>query len=556
LKRSDRVVKGVSRAPHRSLFYALGYHPSELSKPLVAVVNAANEIIPGHVHLDLIAQAVKRGVAAAGGVPIEFPVIGICDGIAMGHLGMHYSLPSRELIADSIECMIEAHAFDAMVLITNCDKIIPGMLMAAARLDIPAVMVSGGPMLSGPCEGQSLDLAKVFEGIGKVKAGKMTEAELERVELHACPGCGSCAGMYTANTMNCLAEALGMALPGNGTVPAAYDGIRKRMAYEAGVRVVEMWKEGITPRSILTMSAFRNAIAVDLALGGSTNTALHLPAIAHAAGLNLDIWEFDELSRRVPNLCRLSPASDQHIEDLNRAGGIPAVMKELSKIGVLDLTALTVSGKSIGEIAENARVVDSSVIRSVEAPYSPTGGLVVLKGSLAPEGAIVKASAVSPSMRRRRGRAKVFDSEEAAVEAIYGGLVKAGDVVVIRYEGPAGGPGMREMLAPTSAIAGMGLDESVALITDGRFSGATRGAAVGHVSPEAYRLGPIALVEDGDEIEIDIEERRLDLLVPEEELAKRRERVSPPKPKIEKGYLARYVEFVSSASRGAVFLKG
>lgn len=556
MKRSDRVVKGVSRAPHRSLFYALGYHPSELSKPLVAVVNAANEIIPGHVHLDFIAQAVKRGVAAAGGVPIEFPVIGICDGIAMGHLGMHYSLPSRELIADSIECMVEAHAFDAMVLITNCDKIIPGMLMAAARLDIPAVMVSGGPMLSGPCDGQNLDLAKVFEGIGKVKAGKMTEAELERVELHACPGCGSCAGMYTANTMNCLAEALGMALPGNGTVPAAYDGIRKRMAYEAGVRVVEMWREGITPRSIMTRSAFRNAIAVDLALGGSTNTALHLPAIAHEAGLDLDIWEFDELSRRVPNLCRLSPASDQHIEDLNRAGGIPAVMKELSKIGVLDLSAPTVSGKTIGEIAEGAKVVDSSVIRSVEDPYSPTGGLVVLRGSLAPDGAIVKASAVSPSMRRRRGRAKVFNSEEAAVEAIYGGLVKPGDVVVIRYEGPAGGPGMREMLAPTSAIAGMGLDESVALITDGRFSGATRGAAIGHVSPEAYRLGPIALVEDGDEIEIDIEGRRLELLVPEEELAKRRAKISQPRPKIEKGYLARYVEFVSSASRGAVFLKG
>lgn len=552
--RSRKVIEGAERAPHRSLFYALGYSPEELKRPIIAIVNAANEIIPGHVHLDFIAYAAKRGVMYAGGTPIEFPVIGICDGIAMGHEGMKSSLPSREVIADSIELMVNAHHFDGLVLITNCDKIIPGMLMAAARLDIPAVIVSGGPMFSSLYKGESVDLSTVFEWVGKQKKGEITEEELEGLAMVACPGCGSCAGMFTANTMNCLSEGLGMAIPGNGTVPAGFDGMRKRIAFKAGVRVVEMVRNGIGARSIMTEKAFENAIVLDLALGGSTNSVLHLTAIAHEAGIELPLAKFDELSRKTPTLCKLSPASKQHVEDLNRAGGIPAVLKELSKLGLIHLDAMTVMGVTIGELIKTAEVLDRNVIRSVEDPYSPRGGIAILWGNLAPDGAVVKESAVKKEMLYHVGKARVFNSEEEAIEAIYGKKIKEGDIVVIRYEGPAGGPGMREMLGPTSAIAGMGLDGSVALVTDGRFSGASRGAVIGHVSPEAQRGGPIAVVQDGDEIEIDIPNRKLTLRLSDEEIRRRLSQWTPPPPKYKTGYLARYSRIVSSANRGAILL--
>ncbi len=552
--RSRNVIEGSERAPHRSLFYAAGYSPEELKRPIIGIVNAANEVIPGHVHLDFISYAAKRGVMYAGGTPIEFPVIGICDGIAMGHEGMKSPLPSREIIADSIELMAKAHQFDGLVLITNCDKIIPGMLMAAARLNLPSVIVSGGPMLSSIYKGESVDLSTVFEWVGRFKKGEITEEELESLAMVACPGCGSCAGMFTANTMNCLSEGLGMAIPGNGTVPAAYDGMRKRIAFKAGVRVVEMVKSGIKARDIMTEKAFENAIVLDLALGGSTNSVLHLPAIAYEAGVDLPLSKFDELSRKTPTLCKLSPASKQHLEDLNRAGGIPAVLKELSKLNLLHLDAMTVMGVPLGEVIKSAEVLDRNVIKSVENPYSPRGGIAILWGNLAPDGAVVKESAVRKEMLYHVGKARVFNSEEEAVEAIYGGKIKEGDVVIIRYEGPAGGPGMREMLVPTSAIAGMGLDGSVALITDGRFSGASRGAVIGHVSPEAQRGGPIAIVEDGDEIEIDIPNRRLTLRVPDEEIKRRLARWTPPPPKYKSGYLARYAKLVSSANRGAILL--
>ncbi len=552
--RSRKVVEGAERAPHRSLFYAMGYSPEELEKPLIGVVNAANEMIPGHVHLDFISYAAKKGVIHAGGTPMEFPVIGICDGIAMGHEGMKYPLPSRELIADSIETMANAYQLDGLVLITNCDKIIPGMLMAVARLNLPAVIVSGGPMLSPLYEGEAVDLITVFEWIGRLKKGEISEEELEKLSMIACPGCGSCAGMFTANTMNCLSEALGMAIPGNGTVPAGYDGIRKRIAFKAGMKVVELVKRGIKARDIMTEEAFHNAIVLDLALGGSTNTVLHLPAIAHEAGVDLPLTKFDELSGRTPTLCKISPASRQHIEDLNRAGGIPAVLKELSKLNLLKLNAMTVMGVSLGEVIKDARVLDREVIRSVEDPYSERGGLAILWGNLAPDGAVVKEAAVKREMLHHAGKARVFNSEEEAIKAIYAGKIREGDVVVIRYEGPAGGPGMREMLAPTSAIAGMGLDGSVALITDGRFSGGSRGAVIGHVSPEAQRGGPIAIVKEGDEIEIDIPNRKLILRVSEEEIKRRLSEWTPPPPKYKTGYLARYSRLVSSANKGAVLL--
>jgi dihydroxy-acid dehydratase len=500
--RSHKVTKGVDRAPHRSLFRAAGFHPAELDRPLIGIANSANEIIPGHVNLDQIARAVKDGVRLGGGTPIEFPTIGVCDGIAMNHQGMHYSLASREIIADSIEVMTEAHCFDALVLITNCDKITPGMMMAAARLDIPAIMISGGPMLAGLHKGQKIDLSSVFEGVGAVKAGRITENELQQMEQKACPGCGSCAGMFTANSMNCMAEALGLALPGNGTIPAI-SSERIILAKEAGIKILQLLKSGMNARQILTPEALDNALTVDMALGCSTNTVLHLTALAYELGIILDLNRINEISRRTPQLCRLSPAGSDRIEDLYMAGGVEAVMKELLEAGLLNATLPTVTGLSVAENLKTAKVTNSVVIRPINKPYRSEGGLAVLFGNLAPEGAVVKQGAVSESMQRFEGKARVFDSEESAVTAIGNGSIAAGSVVVIRYEGPRGGPGMREMLAPTSVLAGMGLDETVSLITDGRFSGATRGASIGHVSPEAAAGGPIAFVEDGDLIAID-----------------------------------------------------
>ena len=549
--RSDKVKKGLEKAPHRSLFYAMGYHPAELDKPLIGVVNSANEIVPGHVHLDQIAQAVKNGIFAAGGVAIEFPTIGICDGIAMGHIGMKYSLASRELIADSIEAMVEAHGFDALVFIPNCDKIIPGMLMAAARLDLPAILISGGPMLAGEFQGRSVDLSSVFEAVGAVKAGRLTAGELEALELAACPGCGSCAGMFTANSMNCITEALGMALPGNGTVPAIM-ARRQRLAKEAGMQILKLLAEDLRPSQIMTAAAFRNALAVDMALGCSTNTVLHLPAIAHELGISWDLAEINAISERTPQLCSLSPGGAYHIEDLDRAGGIQAVLKELCRKEHVDAKQLTVTASTLGTNCEKASDPDGDIIRTLEEPYSEEGGLAVLFGNLAPGGAVVKQSAVAPEMQKSTLRARVYDDEEAAVEAILEGKIAAGDVVVIRYEGPRGGPGMREMLAPTAAVAGMGLDKEVALLTDGRFSGATRGASIGHISPEAAEKGPIALVEEGDRIEIDIPGKRLALLISETEWNKRREALALPAPKVRKGYLERYAAQVSSAREGAI----
>jgi dihydroxy-acid dehydratase len=549
--RSDRVKKGLERAPHRSLFYAMGYHPAELDKPLVGIVNSANEIIPGHIHLDKLAGAVKAGVYAAGGFPLEFSTIGICDGIAMGHTGMKYSLASRELIADSIEAVVQAHGFDALVLIPNCDKIIPGMLMAAGRLDLPALLISGGPMLPGEYEGRSLDLSNMFEAVGAVKAGRMTEEELQKIELSACPGCGSCAGMFTANSMNCMAEALGMALPGNGTVPAVFAG-RQRMAREAGLKIMELLKNEVKPSHIMTEEAFRNALAVDMALGCSTNTVLHLPAIANELGIKWELSAVNMISRHTPQLCSLSPGGEHHLQDLDRVGGIQSVLKELASGGLINDQLLTVTGQKISSNCAAAPVPDGKVLRPLGQPYRPEGGLAVLFGNLAPEGAVVKQGAVDPGMLHKRLRARVFDGEEAAVAAIYAGQIVPGDVVVIRFEGPKGGPGMREMLTPTSALSGMGLDKEVALITDGRFSGATRGAAVGHISPEAMEKGPLAIVQEGDVIEIDIPGRLLSLSLLPEEWEKRQRELKLPAYKVDKGYLLRYADQVTSAGTGAV----
>jgi dihydroxy-acid dehydratase len=549
--RSDLMKKGVERAPHRSLFKAMGYTDEEIARPLIGVVNSYNEIIPGHIHLRTITEHVKAGIRMAGGTPVEFPAIGVCDGIAMGHVGMKYSLASRELVADSVEIMAIAHPFDGLVFIPNCDKIVPGMLMAALRLNIPAIFISGGPMLAGKLRGKPVDLITVFEGVGAVKSGKMTGRQLKELEDCACPGCGSCSGMYTANTMNCMTEALGMGLPGNGTV-LAVDSARLRLAKEAGMQVMELVGKGIKPRDIATLEAFKNAIAVDMALGGSTNTVLHLPAIAHEAGIRLDLELFNRIGAKTPNLCKLSPAGAHHIEDLEAAGGVQAVMKEISKLGVINEKTLTVSGETVAKNLKEATVYDYSVIRPIKDPYSPDGGLAIIKGNLAPEGGVVKRSAVSPDMLVNEGRARVFNSEDDAIVAILGGKIKPGDVLVIRYEGPKGGPGMREMLAPTSALAGMGLAESVALLTDGRFSGGSRGAAIGHISPEAAEGGPIALVKEGDRIAIDIPKRKIALLVSAEELKKRKKAWKPPKPKIQSGYLSRYASLVTSGSTGAV----
>lgn len=549
--RSHRVTRGVDRAPHRSLFRASGFHPEDLNRPLIGIVNSANEIVPGHIHLGRIAAAVRDGVRMSGGTPIEFSTIGICDGIAMNHAGMHYSLASREIIADSVEVMVEAHCFDALVLITNCDKITPGMMMAAARLRLPAIMISGGPMLAGTYKGNKVDLSTVFEGVGAVRAGVMTEEELEVMAAGACPGCGSCAGMFTANSMNCMAEALGLALPGNGTIPAV-SADRTILAKEAGIKIMKLLEDGITADQILIPDAFDNALAVDMALGCSTNTLLHLTALAHECGFRLDLQRVNEISSRTPQLCLLSPAGPDRIEDLGRAGGVSAVMKELLQAGLINPELITVTGNTVSENLADAEVIDRKVIRSVDKPYRPRGGLAVLFGNLAPEGAVVKQGAVSESMQRFKGTARVFDSEESAVEAINTGSVTEGSVVVIRYEGPRGGPGMREMLAPTSVLAGMGLDEKVALITDGRFSGATRGASIGHVSPEAAAGGLIALIREGDQISIDLPRRSLELNVSEDELSIRRDAWQPPEPKINRGYLKRYARQVSSAGRGAV----
>ena len=551
---SDIVKKGLEKTPHRSLFKAAGFTDEEINRPLIGVVSAKNDIIPGHVHLDKIAEAVKTGVKIAGGTPIEFPAIGVCDGIAMGHIGMKYSLASRELIADSIEAMSLAHGFDALVLIPNCDKIVPGMVIAAARLNIPAIVVSGGPMLSVNFKNKFRDLNTAFEAVGAFKAGQINEDELLELEEAACPSCGSCSGMFTANSMNCLCEVLGMALPGNGTIPAVYSE-RIRLAKHAGMKIMELLEKNIRPRDIITPDSLYNALRVDMALGCSTNSMLHLPAIAYEADAPITLDYANEISKETPNLCHLAPAGEHHIQDLYAAGGVTAVMNELSKRDLLKLDTITVTGKTQGENIKDHPVLDYSVIRPIDNPYSTTGGIAVLKGNLAVDGSVVKRSAVAPEMLQHEGPAKVFDSEEEAIDAIYKGKIVKGDVVVIRYEGPKGGPGMREMLSPTSAICGMGLDKDVALITDGRFSGATRGAAIGHVSPEAVDGGPIAFIKDGDIIQIDIDKCELNLKVSPEELAKRKEGWTPNEPKVKTGYLRRYAKLVSSGIQGAVMLK-
>ncbi|HOU10774.1 MAG TPA: dihydroxy-acid dehydratase [Clostridiales bacterium] len=550
--KSDAMKSGSHRAPQRSLLKACGLTSSQIERPIIGIVNSFNEVVPGHIHLNQIARAVKDGVLAAGGTPLEFNTIGVCDGIAMGHEGMKYSLCTRELIADSVECMVRAHCFDALVFIPNCDKIIPGMLMAAARLNLPSIFISGGPMLSLDDGGRSLDLNSVFEAVGALKAGKIDASELARIEDSACPGCGSCAGMFTANSMNCLTEALGIGLPGNGTVPAVY-AERMRMAKRAGGQIMALLEKNLRVRDILTPQAVRNALTVDMALGCSTNTALHLAAVAHEAGIDFSLKLINEISAVTPNLCHLAPAGPHHMQDLNAAGGVPAVMAELHSLGLLDTSLPTVTGHTVGENIADIRVKNHDVIRPAAEPYSATGGLAAMFGNLAPGGGIVKQSAVSPGMLKHSGPAKVFNCEEDAVQAIYDGVIAPGDVLVIRYEGPAGGPGMREMLSPTSAIAGMGLDESVALITDGRFSGATRGAAIGHISPEASAGGLIALVENGDIIDIDIPGRSLSLRVPDEEIERRRRDFKPlAKPELT-GFLKRYAAEVSSADSGAVY---
>ncbi len=549
--RSDLMKKGLEKAPHRSLFKALGLTDEELRRPLVGIANSANEIIPGHIHLDKIVEAVKAGVRMGGGTPLEFSTIGVCDGIAMNHEGMKYSLASRELIADSIEIMAIAHPFDALVLVPNCDKIVPGMLMAALRLNIPAIVISGGPMLAGKFAGRAVDLITVFEGVGRVARGEWTEKQLKELEECACPGCGSCAGMFTANSMNCLAEALGLALPGNGTIPAVA-AARLRLAKLTGLKVMELLRKNLRPRTIATLNAFKNAMAVDMALGCSTNTVLHLPAIAHEAGLDLNLDLFNTISSQTPHLCSLSPAGPHHLEDLDAAGGVPAVMAELTKLEIIDTQVLTVTGRKLAQNLKGVKVKDYTVIRSIKDPYHKEGGLAILRGNLAPKGAVVKQSAVAPEMMVNEGTAIVFDSEEEAMAGILKGQVKPGHVVVVRYEGPKGGPGMREMLSPTSAIAGMGLDKEVALITDGRFSGGSRGAAIGHISPEAAEGGLIALVKNGDRILIDIPQKKLSLLVSQEEIKRRRQAWRPPEPKIKTGYVARYAQLVTSAGTGAI----
>ena len=547
---SDKVKSGVEKAPHRSLLKALGLTNEEIGKPLIGVANSFNEIVPGHKHLREIAEAVKKGVLMEGGNPLEFPSIAVCDGIAMNHEGMKYSLVSREIIADSIEVMAMAHGLDGLVLIPNCDKSVPGMLMAAARLDIPTIIVSGGPMLAGKVGGHKVDLSTVFEAVGSVTAGSMTEKELDELENSACPSCGSCSGMFTANSMNCMTEALGLALPGNGTIPAVYAD-RIRIAKYSGMKIMDLVKNNITPSQILTEEAFQNALAVDMALGCSSNTVLHLLAIAYEAGIEMNLDIINEVSKRTPNLCKLRPAGPYHIEDLHDAGGVMAVMNELSKKNLLKLDIINVTGKTLGQVISDYKVLDNKIIASVDAPYSETGGIAVLRGNLAPDGAVVKRSAVAEEMLKHKGPARVFDSEEEAVKAIFSGSIKKGQVLVIRYEGPKGGPGMREMLTPTSALAGMGLDKDVALLTDGRFSGATRGASIGHVAPEASAGGPIAFVEEGDEIEIDMIEGLLNFKVDEKTLEERKSKWQA-KESTAKGYLAKYEKIVESASKGAI----
>ncbi len=549
--RSDAVKTGIQQAPHRSLFNALGYTKEELHKPLVGIVSSYNEIVPGHMNLDKIVDAVKLGVAMAGGTPVVFPAIAVCDGIAMGHQGMKYSLVTRDLIADSTETMAMAHQFDALVMVPNCDKNVPGLLMAAARLNIPTIFVSGGPMLAGRVQGSKTSLSSLFEAVGAYSAGKLTEEEVEEYENKACATCGSCSGMYTANSMNCLTEAIGMGLQGNGTIPAVYSE-RIRLAKHAGMKIMELYEKNICPRDIMTEKAFMNALTVDMALGCSTNTMLHLPAIAHEVGFDLNIDIANEVSARTPNLCHLAPAGHTYMEDLNEAGGVYAVMNELNKKGLLYTDLITATGKTVGENIRDCANLNKEVIRPIENPYSESGGIAILKGNLAPDSGVVKRSAVDPSMLKFEGPARVFDCEEDAITAIKGGKIVPGDVVVIRYEGPKGGPGMREMLNPTSAIMGMGLGSSVALITDGRFSGASRGACIGHVSPEAAVGGNIALVEEGDLIRIDINHNSLDFVVSDEELKARRAKWQPREPKITTGYLSRYVAMVTSGNRGAI----
>ncbi len=553
--RSDAMKKGLARSPHRSLLYALGLTKREIEQPIIGVANSANEIIPGHLHLDDIAQAVKDGIRSAGGTPLEFGTIGICDGLAMDHRGMKYSLGSRELIADSIEVVAMGTPFDGLVLITNCDKITPGMLIAAMRLNIPTILISGGPMLAGELDGKKLGVDNVFEAVGSLKSGKISEKELELIETCACPGVGSCSGLYTANSMNCLSEALGIALPGNGTIPAVHSD-RLRLAKQTGISIMQLVADNLCPRDIMNREAFFNAIKVDMAVGGSTNTALHLPAIAYYGGVEVSLDDFDRISGQVPHLCSLAPAGTDHMEDLHRAGGISAVMNELTKKKLINGSMKSVSGKTIAELIQNTTVKDQSVIAPVDKPRHRSGGLTVLKGNLAPGGSIVKSAAVVPEMMVHEGPARLFESEEDAVDAILNNRIREGDVVVIRYEGPKGGPGMREMLTPTSTIAGMGLDRSVALITDGRFSGATKGASIGHISPEAAAFGPIAAVEDGDRIQINIPEKRLTLMVGDVELKQRLEKLKSRgeiKPNIDWGYMYRYSKMVSSAAKGAVF---
>lgn len=552
--KSDNVKKGIERSPHRALFKSMGYSNAEIDRPLIGIANSVNTIIPGHIHLDKIVEAVKAGIYMAGGTPVDFGVIGVCDGIAMNHTGMSYSLGSRELIADSIEVMATAHAFDAIVMVPNCDKIVPGMLMAAARLDIPTIFISGGPMLAGrhPADStKKIDLITVFESVGAVKANKMTVEEQAAIEDGACPTCGSCSGMFTANSMNCLTEAIGLGLPGNGTIPAVM-AARQRLAKEAGMKILELFKNNLTPSKILTPDAFRNALSVDMALGCSTNTVLHLKAIATEAGVDIDLNLINEISKKTPHLCSLSPGGKDHIEDLYYAGGIGAVLNELSKAGLIDPACLTVTGKSVGENIKSSSIKNKDVIRPLTEPYHKEGGLAVLFGNLSPGGCVVKQSAVLDEMLVHEGPARVFNSEEEATKVIMDGGINKGDVIVIRYEGPMGGPGMREMLTPTSAIAGMKLDDSVALLTDGRFSGGTKGASIGHISPEAMQGGIIAIVQDGDKIAINIPEKSITLKVPDEEINNRLADWKPPEPKIKKGYMARYARYVSSASDGAV----
>lgn len=549
--KSDAVKTGMQQAPHRSLFNALGMTEEEMRKPLVGIVSSYNEIVPGHMNLDKIVDAVKLGVAMAGGTPVVFPAIAVCDGIAMGHIGMKYSLVTRDLIADSTECMALAHQFDALVMVPNCDKNVPGLLMAAARINVPTVFVSGGPMLAGHVKGHKTSLSSMFEAVGAYAAGNMSEEDVKEFENKACPTCGSCSGMYTANSMNCLTEVLGMGLKGNGTIPAVYSE-RIKLAKHAGMKVMEMYEKNIRPRDIMTKEAFMNALTMDMALGCSTNSMLHLPAIAHEAGVELNVDIANEISARTPNLCHLAPAGPTYIEDLNEAGGIYAVMKEISKKGLLNLDCMTVTGRTVGENIKDCVNRNPEVIRPVENPYSQTGGIAILKGNLAPDSAVVKRSAVAPEMLKHEGPARVFDCEEDAIDAIKRGRIVAGDVVVIRYEGPKGGPGMREMLNPTSAIAGMGLGSTVALITDGRFSGASRGASIGHASPEAAVGGPIALVEEGDIISIDIDNHELNVLVSDQEMEARKAKWQPRTPQVTTGYLARYASLVTSADKGAV----